>query len=374
MNFEGILSFITKIISRKFIYWSSKTSDVIIQYNKSMNEWIPNIPKAVLHDHLDGGLRVDTLLDLASIQGYSKLPSTKKVDLLNWIEPKPNKTLAINLEAWDHTIAVMQDTNSIYRVTMEALEDLANDGVVYAELRFAPLVHCQNGLNPKEVVDAVLNGIKDGTNQFGVLSGAILCAMRHLNDSKEVVNLCIENNDVLAFDLAGPEVGFSALNHQEAIEIAHRNDINITLHADWEVPEGIHEVILDLNAARIGHGSQIINDYTKSDKGLIFKNPAAKYVHENRIPLELCPTSNMQCGSCSSISEHPFKELFDDGFNVTINTDNRLMSNTTMSQEVSNLVDCFSFSKEEILQITINTIKAGFVEKSKSDKLIESIK
>ena len=373
MNFEGILSFIIKIKSRKFIYWRSKTSDVIIQYNKSMNEWIPNIPKAVLHDHLDGGLRVDTLLDLALIQSYSKLPSTKKIDLLNWIEPKPNKTLAINLEAWDHTIAVMQDTNSIYRVTMEALEDLANDGVVYAELRFAPLVHCQNGLNPKEVVDAVLNGIKDGTNQFGVLSGAILCAMRHLNNSKEVVNLCIENNDVLAFDLAGPEVGFSALNHQEAIEIAHRNDINITLHADWEVPEGIHEVILDLRSARIGHGSQIINDYNKIENGLIFKNKAAKYVHENRIPLELCPTSNMQCGSCNSISEHPFKKLYDDGFNVTINTDNRLMSNTNMSQEISNLVESFSFSQKEILQITINTVRAGFVEKSKRDKLIESI-
>jgi adenosine deaminase len=372
VNFEGILSFITKIISRKFIYWSSKTSDVIIQYNKSMNEWIPNIPKAVLHDHLDGGLRVDTLLDLALIQGYRKLPSTNKIDLLNWIEPKPNKTLAINLEAWDHTIAVMQDTNSIYRVTMEALEDLANDGVVYAELRFAPLVHCQNGLNPKEVVDAVLNGIKDGTNQFGVLSGAILCAMRHLNDSKEVVNLCIENNDVLAFDLAGPEVGFSALNHQEAIEIAHRNDINITLHADWEVPEGIHEVILDLRSARIGHGSQIINDYNKIENGLIFKNLAAKFVHENNIPLELCPTSNMQCGSCNSISEHPFKKLYDDGFNVTINTDNRLMSNITMSQEVNNLVESFTFTQDEILQITKNTIEAGFVDSKKRDKLLSS--
>ena len=339
-----------------------------------MDGWIKNIPKAVLHDHLDGGLRVDTLLDLAKKQNYNNLPSTNKIELLNWIEPKPNKSLAINLEAWDHTIAVMQDEDSIYRVTMEALEDLSNDGVIYAELRFAPLVHCQNLLNPTEVVNAVLNGIKDGTNEFGILSGAILCSMRHLNNSKEVVNLCIENPDVLAFDLAGPEVGFSALNHKESIQIAHQNNINLTLHADWEVPEGIHEVIMDLGSKRIGHGSQIINNYTNTDSGLIFNTEAAAYVYENKIPLELCPTSNMQCGLCNSIAEHPFKKLYDDGFNVTINTDNRLMSNTTMSQEIFNLVECFSFTKEEIQNITINTIKSGFLDVDKRNKLLEGLK
>ena len=339
-----------------------------------MYEWIENIPKAVLHDHLDGGLRVDTLLDLAKEQNYDKLPTTNKIDLLNWIEPKPNKSLAINLEAWDHTIAVMQDENSIYRVTMEALEDLSNDGVIYAELRFAPLVHCQNSLKPTEVVNAVLNGIKDGTDEFDILSGAILCSMRHLNNSKEVINLCIENKDVLAFDLAGPEVGFSALNHKDAIEIAHQNNINITLHADWEVQEGIHEVIIDLGSKRIGHGSQIVNDYINTDSGLIFNTEAAAYVYNNKIPLELCPTSNMQCGSCNSIADHPFKKLFDDGFNVTINTDNRLMSNITMSQEILNLVKCFSFTKEEIYNITINTVKAGFLDINKRNKLLERIK
>ena len=131
-----------------------------------MKDWIQSTPKAVLHDHLDGGLRVNTLIELAELQGYKNLPSSDKSELLNWIEPKPNKSLAINLEAWDHTIAVMQDADSIYRVTMEALEDLANDGVIYAELRFAPLVHCENGLSPNQVVDAVLNGIKDGTERY----------------------------------------------------------------------------------------------------------------------------------------------------------------------------------------------------------------
>ena len=320
-----------------------------------MNEWITAMPKAVLHDHLDGGLRVDTLIELAYKQSYRELPSTNKQHLLEWIEPKPNKSLAINLEAWDHTIAVMQDSDSIYRVTMEALEDLSNDGVVYAELRFAPLVHCQSKLNPNEVVNAVLNGIKDGSDKFNILSGAILCAMRHLNNSKEVIKLCVENSDVLAFDLAGPEVGFSALNHREAIEIAHKHNINITLHADWEVPEGIQEVIMELSANRIGHGSQIVNDYKSTNNGLIFNNKAAEYVHKNKIALELCPTSNMQCGSCKSFSQHPFKKLFDDGFNVTINTDNRLMSNTSMSQEVSRLVENFNLTEEEIRLITINT-------------------
>ena len=338
-----------------------------------MTEWIPTMPKAVLHDHLDGGLRVDTLIELAHKQSYSKLPSTNKQQLLEWIEPKPNKSLAINLEAWDHTIAVMQDSDSIYRVTMEALEDLSNDGVVYAELRFAPLVHCQSNLKPNEVVNAVLNGIKDGSDKFNILSGAILCAMRHLTNSKEVINLCIDHKDVLAFDLAGPEVGFSALNHREAIEIAHKHNINITLHADWEVPDGIQEVIMDLSANRIGHGSQIVNDYELTNNGLIFHNKAAEYVHKKKIALELCPTSNMQCGSCTSISEHPFKKLFDDGFNVTINTDNRLMSNTSMSQEMSKLVENFMLTEEQIRLITINTIKAGFVTRSKREKLLEAI-
>ena len=338
-----------------------------------MKNWIPGTPKAVLHDHLDGGLRVDTLIELAKIQGYRNLPSSDKAILLDWIEPKPNKSLALNLEAWDHTIAVMQDVDSIYRITMEALEDLASDGVVYAELRFAPLVHCQTYLNPSQVVDAVLNGIKDGSDKFNILSGAILCAMRHLDNAKEVVNLCINHSDVLAFDLAGPEVGFSAKNHTDAIEIAHTNKVNVTLHADWEVPEGIHEVVLDLGASRIGHGSQIVNDYTRSGQNLEFKNEAAKYVYFNNVPLELCPTSNMQCGSCESISQHPFKKLYDDGFNVTINTDNRLMSNTSMSSEVSNLVESFDLNVDDINKITINTIKAGFVDEHKRNKLIDSI-
>ena len=337
-----------------------------------MNNWSKTVPKAVLHDHLDGGLRVSTLIELANKQNYTNLPSTNTEDLLEWIQPKPNMSLALNLEAWDHTIAVMQDTESIYRVTMEALEDLSNDGVIYSELRFAPLVHCQKGLNPTEVVDSVLHGIKDGESDFNITAGAILCAMRHLKNSKEVINLCVENSDIFAFDLAGPEIGFSALNHKEALEIAHKNNVNVTLHADWEVPEGIHEVVLDLKAHRIGHGSQIIDDIIIDNGNLHFKSDAARYVFENNIALELCPTSNMQCGSCESISEHPFKKLYDAGFNVTINTDNRLMSNTTMSEEVQNLVDAFDFSENQIRKITSNTIKAGFVNDAKKNELLEN--
>lgn len=338
-----------------------------------MSNWSKTVPKAVLHDHLDGGLRVSTLIELANQQNYNKLPSTNTEELLEWIRPKPNMSLALNLEAWDHTIAVMQDSDSIYRVTIEALEDLSNDGVIYSELRFAPLVHCQKGLNPTEVVNAVLHGIKDGESQFKITAGAILCAMRHLENSKEVINLCVENSDIFAFDLAGPEIGFSALNHREALEIAHKNGVNVTLHADWEVPAGIHEVILELKAHRIGHGSQIINDISFDNGNLHFKNEAAHYVYKNNIALELCPTSNMQCGSCESISKHPFKKLYDTGFNVTINTDNRLMSNISMSDEVQNLVDAFNFSKAQIRKITYNTIEAGFVNDSKKNKLLESL-
>ena len=145
-----------------------------------MNDWVKEIPKAVLHDHLDGGLRVSTLIELAELQEYDQLPSKNQEELKEWIKPKPDKTLAINLEAWAHTIGVMQDENSIYRVTMEALEDLSDDGVVYAELRFAPLVHCQKGLTPIEVVDSVVNGIKDGMEKYNIVSGVIPVSYTHL--------------------------------------------------------------------------------------------------------------------------------------------------------------------------------------------------
>jgi len=279
-----------------------------------MQDWVKTVPKAVLHDHLDGGLRVETLIDLANKQNYKDLPSTNHDELKKWIQPKPNKSLAINLEAWSHTIGVMQDSDSIYRVTMEALEDLSNDGVVYAELRFAPLVHTFKGLSTNEVINSVINGIKDGMEKFDIISGVILCAMRQEQNSLEVVNLCIEHDDVVGFDLAGPEVGFSVLNHDTACALALKNNINVTLHADWEVPEGIKEVVLDSKARRIGHGSQIINDISLNSGDIKFNNDAAKYVFDNKIALEICPTSNVQCGAFTDVSEHSFGKLYQAGF------------------------------------------------------------
>ena len=338
-----------------------------------MQDWIKNVPKAVLHDHLDGGLRVDTLIELANEQNYQNLPSTNHDELKKWIQPKPDKSLAINLEAWEHTIGVMQDKDSIYRVTMEALEDLSNDGVVYAELRFAPLVHTFKGLKSGEVINSVINGVKDGMQKYNIVAGVILCAMRQEQNSMEVVNLCIEHNDVVGFDLAGPEVGFSVLNHKEACNLAHQNNINITLHADWEVPEGIKEVALESKAKRIGHGSQLLNDISFKNNKLSFNTEAAKYVFDNKVPLEICPTSNVQCGAYSDISEHSFGKLYELGFNVTINTDNRLMSDISMSEEINNVVESFNLSEKDIRKITKNTIQAGFVKSELKNKLLEKI-
>ena len=338
-----------------------------------MQDWIKNVPKAVLHDHLDGGLRVDTLIELANEQNYQNLPSTNHDELKKWIQPKPDKSLAINLEAWEHTIGVMQDKDSIYRVTMEALEDLSNDGVVYAELRFAPLVHTFKGLSSGEVINSVINGVKDGMQKYNIVAGVILCAMRQEQNSMEVVNLCIEHNDVVGFDLAGPEVGFSVLNHKEACNLAHQNNINITLHADWEVPEGIKEVALESKAKRIGHGSQLLNDVSFKNNKLSFNTEAAKYVFDNKVPLEICPTSNVQCGAYSDISEHSFGKLYELGFNVTINTDNRLMSDISMSEEINNVVESFNLSEKDIRKITKNTIQAGFVKSELKNKLLEKI-
>ena len=338
-----------------------------------MQDWVKTVPKAVLHDHLDGGLRVETLIELANEQGYQNLPSSNHDELKKWIQPKPDKSLAINLEAWDHTIGVMQDQDSIYRVTMEALEDLSNDGVVYAELRFAPLVHTFKGLSTAEIINSVVNGIKDGMQKFDIVAGVILCAMRQEQNSLDVVNLCIEHKDVIGFDLAGPEVGFSVLNHKEACTLAVENNINVTLHADWEVPEGIKEVVLDSKAKRVGHGSQIINDISIENGSITFKNDAAKYVFDNKIALEICPTSNVQCGAYSHVSEHSFGDLYNAGFNVTINTDNRLMSDITMSEEVNNVVESFGLGEKDILNITKNTIDAGFVESKIRTELLDKL-
>ena len=338
-----------------------------------MKDWVKAVPKAVLHDHLDGGLRVETLIELANEQGYQNLPSNNQDELKKWIQPKPDKSLAINLEAWDHTIGVMQDQDSIYRVTMEALEDLSNDGVVYAELRFAPLVHTFKGLSTTEVINSVVNGIKDGMEKYDIVAGVILCAMRQEQNSLEVINLCIEHKDVVGFDLAGPEVGFSVLNHKEACTLAAENNINVTLHADWEVPEGIKEVVLDSKAKRVGHGSQIINDISFENGSITFNNDAAKYVFDNKIALEICPTSNVQCGAYSNVSEHSFGELYNAGFNVTINTDNRLMSDITMSEEVNNVVESFGLGEKDILRITKNTVEAGFVEPKLRSGLLEKL-
>jgi len=338
-----------------------------------MQDWVKTVPKAVLHDHLDGGLRVETLIELANEQGYQNLPSSNHHELKKWIQPKPDKSLAINLEAWDHTIGVMQDQDSIYRVTMEALEDLSNDGVVYAELRFAPLVHTFKGLSTAEIINSVVNGIKDGMQKFDIVAGVILCAMRQEQNSLDVVNLCIEHKDVVGFDLAGPEVGFSVLNHKEACTLAVENNINVTLHADWEVPEGIKEVVLDSKAKRVGHGSQIINDISIENGSITFKNDAAKYVFDNKIALEICPTSNVQCGAYSHVSEHSFGDLYNAGFNVTINTDNRLMSDVTMSEEVNNVVESFGLGEKDILNITRNTIDAGFVESKLRTELLDTL-
>jgi len=267
----------------------------------------------------------------------------------------------------------MQDQDSIYRVTMEALEDLSNDGVVYAELRFAPLVHTFKGLSTAEIINSVANGIKDGMQKFDIVAGVILCAMRQEQNSLEVVNLCIEHKDVVGFDLAGPEVGFSVLNHKEACALAVENNINVTLHADWEVPEGIKEVVLDSKAKRVGHGSQIINDISFDNGSITFNTDAAKYVFDNKIALEICPTSNVQCGAYSNVSEHSFGELYTAGFNVTINTDNRLMSDITMSEEVSNVVESFGLGEKDILSITKNTIDAGFVGQELRSKALEKL-
>jgi len=326
-------------------------------------------PKVLLHDHLDGGLRPQTILDLAPGAGHT-LPADDAVALGRWFEDSANSgSLERYLETFDHTVAVMQSAENLRRVAQECVEDLAADGVVYAEVRYAPEQHLQGGLSLEQVVEAVGEGFEAGEEQARskgqpVVVRQLLTAMRHQARSREIAELVVRYRDegVLGFDIAGAEAGFPPTRHLDAFEYLQRENAHFTIHAGeaFGLPS-IWEAIQWCGADRLGHGVRIIDDIGKGPDGRFVLGRLASYVRDKRIPLEMCPRSNVQTGAAASIEEHPIGVLKELGFRVTVNTDNRLMSATSMTEELYGLVETFGYTLGDLRWFTINAMKSAFL-------------
>jgi adenosine deaminase len=323
-------------------------------------------PKALLHDHLDGGLRPATILELADDVGH-ELPAADPVALGDWfIAAADSGSLERYLETFTHTVEVMQTPAALHRVAAECAYDLATDGVVYAEVRFAPEQHLTRGLDLPEVVEAVLAGFADGSAQAAragtpIRVGTLLTAMRHAARSMEIAELAVAYRDagVVGFDIAGAEAGYPPTRHLDAFEYLQRENFHFTIHAGeaFGLPS-IWQAIQWCGADRLGHGVRIVDDIALPSRHL---GRLAAYVRDKRIPLELCPSSNVQTGAAPSIAEHPIGLLRDLRFRVTVNTDNRLMSGTSMSREMALLVEAFGYGWAELQWFTVNAMKSAFI-------------
>ncbi len=329
-------------------------------------EIINSVPKVLLHDHLDGGVRPQTIIDLADELKYSKLPTRDVGELANWFYVGANKgSLVEFLKGFEHTTAVMQTKEGLERVAYEMMEDMKSDGVAYIETRFAPVFHLTKGLYLEDTVTAVLAGLEKGKRDFGVGYGLILCGMRNMKNTLEIAELAVNfrEDGVVGFDLAGEEGGYPPKKHLEAFQFIQRSNFNITIHAGEAFgKESIWQAIQWCGAHRIGHATRLLEDIVLDDDGEVVSfGELAQYVLDKRIPLEICLLSNLHTGAVDQLDHHPFGILFKEKFRVTINTDDRLMSNTDLTNEFLTAVKYFNLSIDEIEKITINAMKSAFI-------------
>jgi len=335
----------------------------ILWQNETVKD-IPTFPKVVLHDHLDGGLRASTVLALADESGYLGLPHIDEPALAEWFDQSQSASLVEYLAAFAETGAVMQRPAALLRVAREAVEDHAADGVVYAEIRFAPSLHLSNGMTCHEAIRAVLDGLADGETATGTVARVIVDAMRQDDDSAEVAAAAADfaGAGVVGFDLAGPEAGFPASAHREAMVLAMKGGLRITIHAGEADGPGSIADALDSGAERLGHGVRISEDVVIQDGQIIEFGPIARRVHTDGVALELCPYSNLHTRAVASAAEHPAGMLLRAGFKVTLNTDNRLMSNTSMNKEFALARSDLGFSNEDLRTVTDHAVEAAFCD------------
>ena len=349
--------------------------------NVPTKEQVKKVPKALLHDHLDGGLRPETIIEIAEKIGYKKLPTEDPAKLADWFQESCDSgSLVRYLETFAHTIAVMQTREGIMQVARECAIDLARDGVVYAEVRGAPELFTEQGLTLNQVVEATTEGYKEGMAEAKregntIRVESILCGMRQNNRSQETAEAVIKYRDqgVVGFDIAGPEDGFPPTNQLDTFEYLRKENAHFTIHAGeaYGLPS-IWEAIQHCGAERLGHGVRIIDDIDFS--GTTPKlGRLASYVRDRRIPLELCPTSNLQTGAAKTIAEHPIGVLAKLRFRITVNTDNRLMSRTSMTHEMTELVQAFGWNFADLQRVTVNAMKSAFIPFEERLAVIETV-
>jgi len=338
---------------------------------------IRRVPKVLLHDHLDGGLRPATIVELAAEHGYRNLPTSEPVELDSWMRTAAVRgQLELYLEAFQHTVGVMQTPDALIRAAAECAEDLAADGVAYAEVRFAPELHVSAGLSLDQVVQAVLEGFRIGSSGRGIRVYALLTAMRTAARSLEIAELAVRHRDegVVGFDIAGAEAGSPPSRHLDAFRYVARENFHITIHAGegFGLPS-IWEAVQWCGAERLGHGVRIIDDIAVEPDGSARIGRLASYIRDRRIPLEMCPTSNVHTGAARSITEHPIGLLRRLSFRVTVNTDNRLMSGVTLSSEFAALCEAFGYSLQDVQWLTINAMKSAFAPFDERLELINTV-
>ncbi len=350
------------------------------QTPRPTRDQVRRAPKVLLHDHLDGGLRPATVLELARECGHA-LPEgiTEAAELGRWFAAAADSgSLVRYLETFDHTVGVMQTAAALTRVARECVEDLVADGVVYAEIRYAPEQHVEGALSLDEVVEAVQAGFDEGVAAAdgSIVVRQLLTAMRHQARSNEIAELAVTWRDrgVAGFDIAGAEAGHPPTRHLDAFEYLQRENAHFTIHAGeaFGLPS-IWQAIQWCGADRLGHGVRIIDDITLDEAGEPVLGRLAAYVRDKRIPLEMCPASNIQTGAADSIAEHPIGLLTRLRFRVTVNTDNRLMSQTSMTEEMSSLVEAFGYGLEDLRWFTINAMKSAFLPFDERLALIEDV-
>jgi adenosine deaminase len=338
---------------------------------------IRRVPKVLLHDHLDGGLRAATIVELADEVGYTGLPTTDVTTLATWFRGASHSgSLVRYLETFTHTVGVMRTADAVARVARECAEDLAADGVVYAEVRFAPELHVGAELSTDDVVEAVLDGFRAGSAGTGLRIRALLTAMRHAARSLEIAELAVRWRDggVVGFDIAGAEAGNPPTRHLDAFQYMQRANGHYTIHAGeaFGLPS-IWEALQWCNADRLGHGVRIVDDLTTDPDGNVTLGDLANYVRDTRVPLEMCPTSNVDTGATKSLAAHPIGVLRPLYFRVTVNTDNRLMSGVTLSSEFATLVETFGYDWADIQWLTVNAMKSAFLPFDQRLALINNV-
>ena len=340
-------------------------------------------PKVLLHDHLDGGLRPATIIDLAREHGYADLPTHDEAALATWFRRGADrKSLELYLETFAHTTGVMQHASAMVRVAAECVEDLAADGVVYAEIRYAPELSSAAGMSLDDAIAANLEGLRLGMERAAaaghpIEARGIVCGMRNGPNVLAAAEAALRHRDegVVGFDIAGPEAGFPPGAHGDAFRLLRRASFPFTIHAGESYgPVSIREALAECGASRIGHGVHIADDITPLPGGEPpILGRLARYVRDRRIPLELCPTSNVHTGVCDTVAAHPFDRLFRSGFNVTVNTDNRLMSGVSVSSEMAALSEAFGYGLDDLEELAINALEASFISLPEREAILGEV-